>query len=90
MGMLYLLEAVRQLDSIKTVINITSDKCYEKKNWDGAYHENEPIGGLDHYSNSKGYLELVTAAYRHSFFNAKKGILEIVTARAGNVIGGGD
>lgn len=93
MGTVHLLEAVRQCDSVKAVINVTTDKCYENKEWVWGYRENESMGGYDPYSNSKGCSELVTAAYRNSFFNpaeyARHGVA-IATARAGNVIGGGD
>lgn len=84
MGTVNLLEAVRHCPSVKVVVNVTSDKCYENKEWDWGYRENEAMGGYDPYSNSKGCAELVTAAYRNSF---KK---TIASARAGNVIGGGD
>jgi len=93
MGTVNLLEAVRHTDSVKAVVNVTSDKCYENKEWVWGYRENEPMGGYDPYSNSKGCAELVTSAYRDSFFNAsdyaKHGVA-IASARAGNVIGGGD
>lgn len=93
MGTVHLLEAIRQCSSVRAVVNITTDKCYENKEWIWAYRENEAMGGYDPYSNSKGCSELVTSAYRNSFFNPKKydqhGVA-IATARAGNVIGGGD
>jgi CDP-glucose 4,6-dehydratase len=93
MGTVHLLEAVRQTPSVRAVVNVTSDKCYENKEWPWGYRENEPMGGYDPYSNSKGCAELVTAAYRNSFFNPEKhhqhGVA-IGTGRAGNVIGGGD
>jgi CDP-glucose 4,6-dehydratase len=88
MGTVHLLEAIRSVDSIKAVVNVTSDKCYENKEWHWAYRENEPMGGYDPYSNSKGCAELVTAAYRQSFFS-KSGVA-LASGRAGNVIGGGD
>jgi CDP-glucose 4,6-dehydratase len=69
MGTVHLLEAVRQVESAKVVINITSDKCYENQEWVWGYRENEPMGGYDPYSNSKGCAELVTSAYRQSFFS---------------------
>ncbi|MBP2644432.1 MAG: CDP-glucose 4,6-dehydratase [Firmicutes bacterium] len=93
MGTVHLLEAVRSCDSVKSVINITTDKCYDNKEWLWGYRENEPLGGFDPYSNSKACSELVTAAYRNSFFNPQeyhKHGVAIATARAGNVIGGGD
>lgn len=93
MGTVNLLEAVRQCKSVKAVVNVTTDKCYENKEWQWGYRENEPMGGYDPYSNSKGCSELVTASYRNSFFNSneydKHGVA-IASARAGNVIGGGD
>jgi len=93
MGTVHLLEAVRQTPGIKAVVNVTTDKCYENKEWAWGYRENESMGGFDPYSNSKGCSELVSAAYRSSFFNpsqyAQHGVA-LATARAGNVIGGGD
>jgi CDP-glucose 4,6-dehydratase len=93
MGTVHLLEAVRQCTSVKAVVNVTTDKCYENQEWVWGYRENEPMGGHDPYSNSKGCSELVTSAYRNSFFNPHSyethGVA-IATARAGNVIGGGD
>lgn len=93
MGTVNLLEAVRKCKSVKSVINVTTDKCYENKEWIWGYRENEPLGGYDPYSNSKACSELVTAAYRNSFFNPKNYSLHgvgVASARAGNVIGGGD
>lgn len=93
MGTVNLLEAVRSTDSVKAVVNVTSDKCYENREWVWGYRENEAMGGFDPYSNSKGCAELVTAAYRNSFFHPEKyqehGVA-IASGRAGNVIGGGD
>ena len=93
MGTVHLLEAVRNTSSVKAVVNITSDKCYENREWDWGYRESDHLGGHDPYSNSKGCAELVTAAYRNSFFNPEKysthGVA-LASARAGNVIGGGD
>jgi len=93
MGTVNLLEAVRHTGSVKAVLNVTTDKCYENREWHWGYRENEPMGGYDPYSNSKGCSELATAAFRSSFFNPEKynehGVA-IATARAGNVIGGGD
>ena len=89
MGTVHLLEAVRQVESIKAVVNITSDKCYENQEWLWGYRENEPMGGYDPYSNSKGCAELVTSAYRQSFFHSQDGVA-LASVRAGNVIGGGD
>ena len=92
-GTVNLLEAVRQTPSVRAVVNVTTDKCYENKEWVWGYRENEPMGGFDPYSSSKGCAELVTAAYRYSFFNSSKHSehqVALATARAGNVIGGGD
>lgn len=88
MGTVHLLEAVRTCESVRVVVNITTDKCYENREWVWGYRECEPMGGRDPYSSSKACAELVTAAYRDSFFE-KRG-LSVATARAGNVIGGGD
>ena len=74
---------------MRVVVNVTSDKCYENREWEWAYREDEPMGGTDPYSASKGAAELVTAAYRRSFFSAATGP-RLASARAGNVIGGGD
>lgn len=93
MGTVNLLEALRQLKRPAVVVNVTSDKCYENREWLWGYRETEPMGGRDPYSNSKGCAELVTSAYRESFFppneSAKHGVA-LATARAGNAIGGGD
>ncbi len=93
MGTVHLLEAVRNTPGVKAVVNITTDKCYENREWVWGYRENEPMGGYDPYSNSKGCAELVSAAYRSSFFNAGNYAhhgVATATVRAGNVIGGGD
>ena len=93
MGTVHLLEAVRHANSVRAVVNVTTDKCSENREWDWGYRESDPMGGYDPYSNSKGAAELVSAAYRSSFFNpathAQHGVA-LATARAGNVIGGGD
>ncbi|MEK7990354.1 MAG: CDP-glucose 4,6-dehydratase [Thiotrichaceae bacterium] len=89
MGVVYLLEAIRDTPSVKTLVNVTSDKCYQNQEWNWSYRENEPLGGNDPYSNSKACAELVTASYRSAFFTAQNDVA-IATARAGNVIGGGD
>ena len=88
MGTVHLLEAVRENPSVRAVINVTTDKCYENREWAWGYREDEPMGGHDPYSNSKGCAELVSSAYRRSFF--ANGGPALATARAGNVIGGGD
>jgi len=93
MGTVHLFEAVRNCPSVKAVINVTTDKCYENREWLWGYRENEPLGGRDPYSSSKACSELVTAAYRSSFFNHatyKDHGVAVASARAGNVIGGGD
>jgi CDP-glucose 4,6-dehydratase len=87
MGTVHVLEAVRRTPSVRAVVVVTSDKCYENREWPHAYREPDAMGGRDPYSSSKGCAELVTAAYRSSFM--EKGAA-IATARAGNVIGGGD
>ena len=93
MGTVHLLEAVRQVGGVKAVVNITSDKCYENREWVWGYRESDPMGGYDPYSNSKGCAELVAASYRQSFFSkesyAQHGCA-VASVRAGNVIGGGD
>ena len=88
MGTVHVLESVCHTPSVKAVLVVTTDKCYENKEWPWGYRENEPMGGHDPYSSSKGCAELVTAAYRSSFMT-QRGI-GVATARAGNVIGGGD
>ena len=93
MGTVNLLEAVRRVGRIKVVVNITSDKCYENREWSWGYREIEPMGGYDPYSNSKGCAELLTSAFRNSFFNPsefERHGVALASARAGNVIGGGD
>jgi CDP-glucose 4,6-dehydratase len=84
MGTVNVLEAVRATEGVRAVVNVTSDKCYENREWEWAYREDEPMGGYDPYSSSKGASELVTSAWRRSFG------LRLASARAGNVIGGGD
>lgn len=93
MGTVNLLEVIRKLGGVKVFLNITSDKCYENKEWVWGYREGEPLGGRDPYSNSKACSELVTSAYRDSFFAGGvrgENRVAVATARAGNVIGGGD
>jgi CDP-glucose 4,6-dehydratase len=93
MGTVHLLEALRQLKQPCVVVNVTSDKCYANREWVWGYRENEPMGGHDPYSNSKGCAELVTSAYRESFFpvaSFRHHGVALASARAGNVIGGGD
>ena len=93
MGTVNVLEAVRQTNSVKVVLIITSDKCYDNKEWLWGYRENDPMGGHDPYSSSKGCAELITSAFHRSYFskeNFKKYGVAIASARAGNVIGGGD
>ena len=88
MGTVNILECVRLSESVKSFLNVTTDKVYEKKEWEWGYRENEPLDGYDPYSNSKSCSELVTHSYKSSFFADKR--CAISTARAGNVIGGGD
>lgn len=92
MGTVNVLEAVRATQSTRACVIVTSDKCYDNKEWVYAYRENDPMGGLDPYSSSKGGAELVVQAYRHSFFRTHNGQKKtgLASARAGNVIGGGD
>jgi CDP-glucose 4,6-dehydratase len=91
MGTIHLLEAIRATPSVRVCVNVTSDKCYENREWEYSYRENDPMGGYDPYSSSKGCAELITAAYRRSFFKTgdSHGV-RLASVRAGNVIGGGD
>ena len=88
MGTVNLMECIRQTESVRSVVNITTDKVYENKEWAWGYREDEPLNGFDPYSNSKSCSELVTSSYKKSFFANRA--IAISTARAGNVIGGGD
>jgi len=92
MGTINLLEAIRNTDSVRSAVVVTSDKCYENQEWMWGYRENERLGGKDPYSNSKACTELVTHSYIQSYFNNPDPARSIAcaTARAGNVIGGGD
>lgn len=93
MGTVHLLEGCRNTPSVKAIVNVTTDKCYENQEWHWGYRENEPMGGYDPYSNSKGCSELITSSYRNSYFNPinyKDHGVAVASARAGNVIGGGD
>jgi CDP-glucose 4,6-dehydratase len=93
MGTVNLLDVARKVGGVKAILNVTTDKCYENKEWNWGYREYEPLGGYDPYSNSKGCSELVTSAFRNSFFNPREYSLHgvaLASARAGNVIGGGD
>lgn len=93
MGLVNLLEAVRQTEGVHAVVNVTSDKCYENREWIWGYREHDAMGGHDPYSSSKGCAELVTAAYRRSFFQtgaATEQPVALASGRAGNVLGGGD
>jgi len=94
MGTLNLLEAVRSCGNVRAVVAVTTDKCYENREWVWGYRETDPMGGYDPYSSSKGCAELLAAAYRRSYFNpeqyGKSHNVALATARAGNVIGGGD
>ena len=88
MGTANLLQASRELPDLKSIVIVTTDKCYENREWEWGYRENEAMGGYDPYSSSKGCAELVTSAFRRSFFQSTN--VAIASARAGNVIGGGD
>ncbi len=94
MGTAKLLDAVRRRPSVRAVVVVTTDKCYENREWHWGYRENEALGGYDPYSSSKAGSELVTASYRRSFFNpaeyGSRHRVAVASARAGNVIGGGD
>ena len=93
MGTVHLLEAVRQIGGVRVLINVTSDKCYENREWVWGYRENDPMGGHDPYSSSKGCSELITAAYTKSYFHPdhyEKHGVSVASVRSGNVIGGGD
>jgi CDP-glucose 4,6-dehydratase len=93
MGVVNILEAIRMAGNIRVCIIVTSDKCYENKGLERGYNEDDPMGGYDPYSSSKGCAELVTNSFRNSFFNASKfnePKTAIASVRAGNVIGGGD
>lgn len=88
MGTVHVLEAARNCSSVKALVNVTTDKCYENKEWHWGYRENDRLGGHDPYSNSKACSELVTSAYRDSYYKTAQ--IGLASARAGNVIGGGD
>jgi len=90
MGTIHVLEALRDTPSVRAAVLITSDKCYENKEWIWGYRENDPMGGHDPYSSSKGCSELIISSYRRSFFEDTPDKPLIASARAGNVIGGGD
>lgn len=94
MGALNVLEACRKSESVRAVVNVTSDKCYENREWVWGYRENDRMGGYDPYSSSKGCSELLTASYRNSYFNpaeyGRSHEVLLASCRAGNVIGGGD
>ncbi len=88
MGTVHLLECVRNTESVSSVLNVTTDKVYENREWIWGYRETDPLDGYDPYSNSKSCSELVTHSYKKSFFDSRN--IAVSTARAGNVIGGGD
>lgn len=92
MGLVHLFEAIRKAGTVAACVNVTSDKCYENREWVYGYRENDAMGGYDPYSSSKGCAELVTSTYRRSFFSNEQSSkrLALASARAGNVIGGGD
>jgi len=89
MGTVHVLQAAREITSIRSILVVTSDKCYENREWSRGYRETDPLGGRDPYSSSKGCQEIVTSAFRASFFNGQN-VAALASARAGNVIGGGD
>ena len=88
-GTLNVLEAARKCKSVKAFVNVTTDKCYENKEINRGYTEDEPMGGYDMYSSSKGCVEIMSSSYRRSFLQDENSYA-MATARAGNVIGGGD
>jgi CDP-glucose 4,6-dehydratase len=88
-GTARVLDAVRRTPSVRAVVSVTTDKCYENKEWHWGYRETDPLGGYDPYSSSKACAEIVSAAFRQSYFSGD-GKVALATARAGNVIGGGD
>lgn len=88
MGTVNVMEAARACSAVRVILNVTTDKCYENQEWNWGYRENEPLGGFDPYSSSKACSELITSAYRRSFLSSTE--IRVATARAGNVIGGGD
>lgn len=94
MGTIHLFEACRKVDTVQAIVNITSDKCYENREWVWGYRETDPMGGFDPYSASKGCAELATASWRRSYFHpdqyGRSHQTLVASARAGNVIGGGD
>jgi len=93
MGAVHLMEAVRQAGGVRVIINVTSDKCYENKDWGRRYRETDAMGGFDPYSSSKGCAELITSCYRNSFFRPRlpdENGVALASVRAGNAIGGGD
>lgn len=87
-GTVNLFEAIRAIDSVRAVVNVTTDKCYRNQEWVWGYRETDPLGGYDPYSASKACSEIISASYRQSFFDTR--CVGVATARAGNVIGGGD
>ncbi|MBT6049766.1 MAG: CDP-glucose 4,6-dehydratase [Candidatus Scalindua sp.] len=94
MGTINVFEAARECDTLRAIVNVTSDKCYENREWPRGYREIDPVGGYDPYSTSKGCAELITSCWRSSFFNTKDYGIDhntlLASGRAGNVIGGGD
>ena len=94
MGTIHVLDACRKIDSLRAIVAISSDKCYENREQQAGYKENDPMGGYDPYSASKGCTELAISSYRRSFFNpeeyGKSHCTLLASGRAGNVIGGGD
>jgi CDP-glucose 4,6-dehydratase len=90
MGTANLLEAIRKTPSVRAAVMVTTDKCYQNKEWVWPYREIDPLGGYDPYSSSKACAEIICATYRDSFFRVDQDQVALATARVGNVIGGGD
>jgi len=90
MGTAQLLNLLRDRPEVRAIVSVTSDKCYQNREWLRGYSEEDPLGGKDPYSSSKAAAELVTAAFRDSYYSGEASVTRIATARAGNVIGGGD
>ena len=91
MGTVHVLETARRTDSVRVLVNVTTDKCYQNREWQWGYRENDRLGGHDPYSSSKTCSEVITESYRKSFFSGQNNnCLQLASARAGNVIGGGD
>jgi CDP-glucose 4,6-dehydratase len=90
LGLIHVLDSVRECDSVRAIVNVTSNKCYENRDWDWAYRETDPLGGHDPYSASQACAELITTSFHRSFFGKTNVPIGLATARAGNLVGGGD